>query len=1336
MNSSGTSIAKLNGTSDYQVWSIKMKSYLIAQDLWEVVDVSPSIILTDKSMSQNSKALSFIILSCEDHIINLLDPNGLAVTAWKKLEKQYGNIGFSARHLAFQSLVSTNLSSCDNIDQYVGQFRSKVNSLSQMTSEPLPQWLLLSILLNNVGNRYEAWSQSVMQQVRLKKINDDSGYLDEIIASLIDEARRLGQNSDNNSSTAMTARKGGRPKPICKHCGKIHKSDNCWEMFPEKRPSARMSSSKPDSFELNNANESSGSIAFLSQNQNGPCDSWILDSGATQHMCNDQSQFLHLEPFSTTITTANNTKMHATGKGDVSLVTKNGMLFTLQNVLLVPQLASNLLSICYATRNPNIHFKIENEKCLIMFNKTLIATAFSQDSLLVLETIRTYAYNTKSVDTLTWHKRLGHVNKEYMNKGAIQSIVGNVGTFSCDTCLKNKSTRIISTAPVIKAKRPLEKIHSDLAGPITPISLGGNRYLVTFTDDFTRFSWVYPCKEKSSCFDIFKLFKRTIETEFNRKIAFLHCDNGGEYSGNEFKQFAKDEGMQIQYTVPHTPEQNGVDERLNRTLFNMTRCFLNDSSNLTKSLWAELVNTACFIKNRLPSSSNEKFKSPFEKLYERAPTLDHLRIIGSKCFCHKTGKICGKLEERSSESILVGYDSTNIYRVFDSVTNKVSRSRDVVICESYQSHSNSNQGEGIHHEEVNLDFNQVSINTPKQLSKQNVLPPAPLSSPPQWHTPASNFPRSDNNDLPYESSIDELADPRYDNKSIIARAFIAKCLAATESSDQCLPETLEQAANSDNGSQWKESMRNEMKSLMENKTWKLVQIPETNHKVIQGRWVFRTKTDMNGKITKYKSRWVVRGFQQEEGLEFTDTFASVVKPMSYKILFSIAASMNLDIEQMDVKTAFLNSPIDEEVYVEQPHGFEVASLAEEQTLKKELLNKNFSSLNTTPTFPKETKSSVKLVCKLDKALYGLKQAPRAWYETLSAFMQKSNLGPLKSDYAVFANESRSLLVAVYVDDILIFGKNKVEIQNLKVLLHNRFDMTDMGSAHMYLGMQISRNRTSNTITLDQRKYVQIVLDRFNMSNCNPVSTPMETGLKLGKRIDNATPYEKHEYQKIIGCLEYAAMATRPDITFAVHKLAQFSSNPDSSHFKAAKRILRYLKGSIGFCLVFKGHETTNFNLVGYSDADWAGNTSDRKSIGGYCFYLNGCLISHMSKKQKTIALSTAESETHAAVQATKEAIWLRNILLELNLKQIHPTTIFCDNQAAIALSRNPEFHSRSKHVDIQYHFLRQHVDIKTVDLRFIGSDDMAADGLTKSLSRYKHNRFCDFMQGKIIKHYP
>lgn len=326
MDPTKSSFAKLDGSSNYKVWSIKIRSYLTAQDLWDVVELSSSKNLSSDLKSQNSKATSIIILSCEDHILRNLDPNDFAANIWRKLEKLYGQVGFSARHLAFQSLVSTTISSCDSIDQYIDQFRTKINTLSQLTSTPLPQWLLLSIFINNVSSQYEAWVQSVMQQVRSQKIAENSQtYLDECIASLLDEARRLGfakENIDNNT-TAMTARKPAKAKPICKYCGKIHKSENCWQEFPEKKPTARLSKTST-SLNTDNQNNhydqySPSNIAFLSQHHQRLSHTWILDSGATQHMCNEKSLFSKLEPFSTTITIANNSKMNATGRGMLSL---------------------------------------------------------------------------------------------------------------------------------------------------------------------------------------------------------------------------------------------------------------------------------------------------------------------------------------------------------------------------------------------------------------------------------------------------------------------------------------------------------------------------------------------------------------------------------------------------------------------------------------------------------------------------------------------------------------------------------------------------------------------------------------------------------------------------------------------------------------------------------------------------------------------------------------------------------------------------------------------------------------------------------------------------------
>ena len=395
-------IAKLEGSSNYQVWSIKMKSYLIANDLWDVINIKSTEKLTRDMTAKNSKAMALIILSCEDHIIRILNPDELAATAWSKLEKQYGHVGFSARHLAFQSLTCTQLSSCQNIDQFIDQFRTHMRSLCQLTSAPLPQWLLLSILINNVGIQFESWSQSLLQQLRSNSIPEDSSaYLDEVIASLIDEARRISHATLMNEETALAANRNVFTKSICAHCGKTHKSENCWEKFPEKRPT-RFTPSAPEFSVKNQYNHSTQNVAFLSKKKPAKNSSWILDSGATQHMCNDRSQFINFQPMSTSITIADSKKMKAIGKGNINVRTNKGKFITLKNVLYVPKLSQNLLSICCAMKNTNIRFDFQKRSCNIFYKNDHIAETNYQNSLLVLKTSKSNISCRNYYSSLNW----------------------------------------------------------------------------------------------------------------------------------------------------------------------------------------------------------------------------------------------------------------------------------------------------------------------------------------------------------------------------------------------------------------------------------------------------------------------------------------------------------------------------------------------------------------------------------------------------------------------------------------------------------------------------------------------------------------------------------------------------------------------------------------------------------------------------------------------------------------------------------------------------------------------------------------------------------------------
>jgi hypothetical protein len=401
---------------------------------------------------------------------------------------------------------------------------------------------------------------------------------------------------------------------------------------------------------------------------------------------------------------------------------------------------------------------------------------------------------------------------------------------------------------------------------------------------------------------------------------------------------------------------------------------------------------------------------------------------------------------------------------------------------------------------------------------------------------------------------------------------------------------------------------------------------------------------------------------------------------------------------MDVKSAYLNGDLEEDIYMTQPEGYEAAGQEH-------------------------------LVCKLSKSLYGLKQAGRTWHLKIDIALKRQDFVALDADHCVYIRrrESCTTIIALYVDDLLIACSSSIDLAELKRQLTEQFDMEDLGEASFMLGIDIRRDRSRRTISIGQSAYITALLERHGMSDCKAVSTPMERDSKttlVKPPIEyKATDGEVRDYQAIIGGVMFAMICTRPDIAFAVTTLAQFASNPAPVHFQAVKRVLRYLRGTIDRRVTYSGTGAvaSQPELVGYCDADWGGGQGCR-SVTGYAFILAGGAISWQSKKQKTVALSTVEAEYMATTQATKEAIWWRSFLTGLGHDLSHSTTLYSDNQGSIALAHNPEHHARTKHINIQYHFIRQHVADKTIALTFIGTEDMIADIFTKALDRVVYDR--------------
>ena len=407
-----------------------------------------------------------------------------------------------------------------------------------------------------------------------------------------------------------------------------------------------------------------------------------------------------------------------------------------------------------------------------------------------------------------------------------------------------------------------------------------------------------------------------------------------------------------------------------------------------------------------------------------------------------------------------------------------------------------------------------------------------------------------------------------------------------------------------------------------------------------------------------------------------------------RLVLALAAQFNWTVHQMDVKSAFLNGDLQEEVYMTQPPGFKVANQSQK-------------------------------VCRLVKALYGLKQAPRAWYMKIDKYLTDHGFQRSPSDANLYIKHTGDdiLFVVVYVDDLIITGSSAHLIHGIKQDLCSTFDMTDLGLLHYCLGVEVWQ--TENNIFLSQSKYARNLVERFRMQDCKPTTTPMEPGLKLSAQ-SSSPLVDETLFRQLVGSLIYLT-ATRPDISFAVSYISRFMSAPKADHWIAAKRVLRYVRGTLDYGLLYT--RSSDPTLSGYTDSDWAGSVDDRKSTAGYVFSLGSGAITWASKKQQAVALSSTEAEYRGAVKASCEAVWLRRMLADMHVSQAGPTPLFCDNQGVLKLAKNPVFHERTKHVEIHCHYIRQLVEDGSIQLLYVPTTEQPTDIFTKPLGPDKFVKF-------------
>jgi hypothetical protein len=511
------------------------------------------------------------------------------------------------------------------------------------------------------------------------------------------------------------------------------------------------------------------------------------------------------------------------------------------------------------------------------------------------------------------------------------------------------------------------------------------------------------------------------------------------------------------------------------------------------------------------------------------------------------------------------------------------------------------------------------------------------------------------------------------------------------------PKSLAEAKRRPEWPYWEKAIREELKTLEDAGTWELTSLPEGAN-VVGSKWVFRIKRDASGQVVRYKARLVAQGFSQVEGVDYFDTYAPVAKLASLRTILALAARFDLELHQIDIKGAYLNGELtdNEHIYMRQPPGY---------------------------PYP----NSMGCVLRLHKTIYGLKQSGHRWYQKLTKICEEvMGLTRCNVDQAVFyRREGDSILVmAVHVDDCTIAARPPKLVEELKEKLRTRVEVTDLGELRWLLGIEIARDRDARTICLSQHQYIEDIVRRYGCHNERPLSLPMGTNVKLSAAQSPKTPEDVASmrnipYREAVGSLMYASLGTRPDITFAVTRLSKFLENPGQPHWEAVRSVLRYLNGTSSHWLVFGENEG---NLIGWVDADGS-QEEDRRAYTGYAFLIDGGAVSWSSKQQELVVLSTTEGEYVAATHAAKEALWLRSFIGEVFGTNLESTTLFSDNQSAIALSREHQYHARTKHIDIRYHFIRWVIDNGSIRLIYCPTEDMIADTLTKPLPSTKAKHF-------------
>lgn len=1137
---------------------------------------------------------------------------------------------------------------------------------------PVLLWLSKVLTLSYVQRKlgYKSKNQKTLNRLSENSFNGDD----------LDDRNCLGLRSrERQQRICLTCSRQSRIRKFCsKNDGK-----NDENKFHESAKMADFGNSYTNSFELG------GNLASDS------C--FVIDSGATSHMCFNKELFDSLDMRQKgNVTIADGAKIEVSGKGTIHVKIdndKNPFVSKLSDVKYVPKLDTNLLSVKKLTekgftvvfQDKNCFLVRDDEKILLENSENILLGRHDGSLYKMLESQQKCYYTNENNRCIhDWHRILAHRNLADICSMKAKGIL-NVSSCKCsdicESCVKGKMSRKSFPKQAKPVENVLDCVVSDVCGPMQLPSLSKCLYFVTFIDVHSKYCEIFFMKHKNEVFDHLVTYVERLKTQLGRKMKVLRFDNGLEYKNKRICDFLAREGIKFETTVPYSPEQNGISERRNRTLVEAARSMLLESG-LQRNLWAEAVNTANYVQNRISGRNHEK--SPLELMFGKSASKLNLHEFGSDVYAMIPTQKRRKLDDKAVKMKFIGYDGhSKGFRLINR-NNQVLISRDVrflgtklkwsepwneldlLLTQEKPEQSLSTE----HETPIPINFSEIMNEREEEEIFHDVIDDDDELN--EFHD--SHIDESDGEEVQVEPR-------RSQRDNIGVRPQYLNDYVATSIEVKADPKTYFEAINSPEREHWIAAMKEEIASIESHCTWESTKLPP-GRKAVGSKWVYKAKLGENGEVVRYKARLVAKGFTQKFGVDYDEVFAPVARSTTLRLLLSVAGMRGLVVKHYDIKTAFLNGTLDEEIFMRAPEG----SGFEGQTLL------------------------------LKKSLYGLKQAARVWNRALHEALMKVGFVQSLNDKCLYVkSRGKSIIwLLIHVDDVAT-STNDGNFESATMRdLGKSFELKDLGSIRHFLGIDVTRDEAGN-FQMSQQAYIQKIIDAAGQHDAKISKYPLDLGyfkIEDDERLDS-----NEEYRKLIGMLLFLTTNSRPDIAATVSILSQKVIAPTRKDLCEVKRLVKYLKGTKNLKLSLSDN-TKPEKLIAYTDANWAEDKIDRKSNSGFYCSLGGGAVSWNCRKQDLVTLSSTEAEYVALSEACKELIWIARLAKEFNVPDEAPK-LHIDNQSCIKMVQNDKFSHRTKHIDTKFHHFRDNIEKQLITLHYVETKKNIADMLTKPLGGNK-----------------